>query len=161
MTIRIIQTLLLLLASAAGSALADHSEEFAPIVQIFSGLAYGDQELVKQAITPDFLLLEMGEVWDREFLLTLVQPNSRERSNYFSVISVNRFEGATLINYWNKATIITDGKESTRAWLESAVAVQTAAGWKLQQMHSTRIKPEQIPEDVELELLMMDRAVKD
>lgn len=153
---RAAQTLLLLLLTCAGPVWAEHPPEFEAVIKVFSGLSYGDQELVKEATTSDFLLLEMGEVWDREFLLPLVKPDGSKRNNYFSVISVHRYDGATLINYWNSASIITDGEKSQLAWLESVVAVATKNGWKLQQMHSTRIEPEQIPENVELELLMMD-----
>ncbi|MFK8041112.1 hypothetical protein [Congregibacter sp.] len=153
-----IRTVLILLATFTGPTLAEHPPEFDPVVKIFSGLSYSDKELVKAVTTTDFLLLEMGEVWDLDFLLPLLKPNGSERNNYFSVISVSRFDGVALINYWNKATIIQDGAESKLAWLESVVAVETETGWQLKQMHSTRIDPKQIPEDVEFELMMVERS---
>jgi hypothetical protein len=62
-----------------------------------------------------------------------------------------------LINYWNKAVIADKGEESSRAWLESVLAIETESGWKLKQMHSTRIELTMIPGDVELEQMMLDR----
>lgn len=161
MTHRALQTLLLLLLAYGSPVSAEHPPEFEAVVKVFSGLSYGDQALVKEATTPDFLLLEMGEVWDREFLLPLVKPDGSERSNYFDIISVHRYDGATLINYWNSASIVAGGEKSSLAWLESVVAVATEDGWKLQQMHSTRIEPEQIPKNVELKLLMLERSAQD
>ena len=159
MTKRAIQTVLVLLAAFAVPTLAEHPPEFDPVVKIFSGLSYSDKELIKSVTTTDFLLLEMGEVWDRDFLLPLVKPDGGKRNNYFGVISVSKFDGVALINYWNKATIVKDDAESSLAWLESVVAVETKTGWKLKQMHSTRIDPKQIPEDVELELMMVERSM--
>lgn len=154
---RTVRIVLLIWAFYTSPAAADYSPEFEPVVRIFSGLAFADHEMIRSATTQDFLLLEVGEVWDREFLLSLVKPSDRERTNYFSVISVERFDGIALINYWNKAVIADKGKESSRAWLESVLAIETEAGWKLKQMHSTRIELTMIPDDVELEQMMLDR----
>lgn len=156
-TDRALRVLLLACVFSAGPALAEYPPEFEPVVRIFSGISYADHEMIRSAVTPDFVLLEVGEVWDTDILLSLVKPSERERSNYFSVISVERFAGVALINYWNKAVIVDDGEESSRAWLESVLAVETAAGWKLKQMHSTRIEPAMIPDHVELEQLMLAR----
>ena len=138
--------------------MADYPPEFEPVVRIFSGLSWADHDVIRSATTSDFLLLEVGEVWDMDYLLSLVKPSSRERTNYFSVISVERFSGVALINYWNKAVITDAGETASRAWLESVVVVETEAGWKLKQMHSTRIEPEQIPDGVVLAPLMLDRT---
>ena len=146
----------LICAFYTSPAAADYSPEFEPVVRIFSGLSFADHEMIRSATTQDFLLLEAGEVWEREFLLSLVKPSGRERTNYFSVISVERFDGVALINYWNKAVIVDEGEESTRAWLESVLAIETEAGWKLRQMHSTPIETTMIPDDVELMQMMLD-----
>lgn len=139
------------LASFAAMTIAqdEYAPEFKPVVGVFSGLSSGSQEAILENVTPDFLLLEVGEVWDLEVVLSIVKPRTALRRNFFDVISVERFEGATLINYWNKA-LITDGSEqSTRAWLESVVVTETEGGWRLKQMHSTRIDPESFPDDVQ------------
>lgn len=144
-------------AFATRAAAPAYPPEFEPVVGIFSGLAYADHDMIRSATTDDFLLLEIGEVWDREFLLSLVKPSQQERKNHFSIISVERFDGVALISYWNKAVLSDKGEESTRAWLESVVAVETEAGWKLKQMHSTRIEPEMLPANIELAEHMLDR----
>ncbi|MEJ2258487.1 MAG: hypothetical protein P8X98_16150, partial [Woeseiaceae bacterium] len=154
---RAVKILLLICAFYTSSVSADYPPEFEPVVRIFSGLSFADHDMIRNATTQDFLLLEAGEVWDMDFLLSLVKPSDEERTNYFSVISMERFGGIALINYWNKALIVDNGKESNRAWLESVLAIETETGWKLKQMHSTRIEPTMIPDHVELEQMMLDR----
>ncbi len=154
---RVLAVLLSIVACHPRIAAADYPPEFEPVVRIFSGLSYADHEMIRSATTDGFLLLEVGEVWDLDYLLSLVKPSSRERVNHFGVISVERFAGVALINYWNEAVITNGGERSSRAWLESVVVVETEAGWKLKQMHSTRIEPDEIPGDVVLEPLMVER----
>ena len=132
---------------------ANDSDEFKPVLKVFTGISLADHDLIKSAVTDDFLLLEVGEVWDTDILLSFIEPSASTRKNHFSIISTHDLGEAVLINYWNKAHITTDGKETIRAWLESVVSVKTKDGWKLLQMHSTRLKPEAIPKDVVFELL--------
>jgi len=149
--------LIIVLICLSKMAIADSRKEFEPVVQIFSGISYADHDMIKEATTEDFLLLEVGEVWDMDYLLSLIKPSSNIRKNQFSIISTQNFGDVELINYWNKAVITGDGKETILAWLESVVVVQTPDGWKLKQMHSTRIDPENLPGDIKLKEMMIER----
>jgi hypothetical protein len=128
----------------------EYVAEFEPVVRAFTGLSQGSHAMIQAAVTDDFLLLEVGEVWDLDFLLSLVEPSEDVRRNYFDVISIDRFGQIAHINYWNKAVIESGSETRVRAWLESVLVLKTAAGWRLKQMHSTRIDPESLPGGIEL-----------
>ena len=98
--------------------------------------------------TDDFLLLENGEVWTNDSILNY------QRSAMVSMIEqgyvrTNRMEFLTTESsgdlawtaYHNYGTW-TVGQDTTGQahWLESAVAVKTAEGWKLKMLHSTRVQ---------------------
>lgn len=150
------KTFLLLIALAAQAARADYPAEFEPVVRLFSGISFANHDMIREATSDDFLLLEVGEVWDREMLLRAVVASGHQRVNYFGVISVDRFGEVALVNYWNKALITGQGAPSARAWLESVVVELGADGWTIRQMHSTRIEPQKIPETVALKPMMID-----
>lgn len=143
---------------AAASALADYPPEFQPVVTLFSGIAYADHDMIQRSTTDDFLLLEVGEVWDLATLLDAVTTGKGERKNYFGLISVERFDGVASISYWNKAVVRLGAKTTSRGWLESVIVVDTGSGWKLKQMHSTRVDAQAIPEAVPLSLYMLRGA---
>jgi hypothetical protein len=72
------------------------------------------------------------------------------RRNFYSPISEHERGDTVLINYWNKALIrLASGEERTVGWLESVVVVKDRGEWRILQMHSTRLTPEQIPTNVE------------
>lgn len=103
---------------------------------------------IKKYYTEDFLLLEHGEIWNNDTIanylnkakLKLPKP---KRTNTIGVIDV-KINGTTAwIAYHNYATF-TVGNETTRKayWLESATAILTENGWRLDMLHSTRVKRE-------------------
>jgi hypothetical protein len=52
------------------------------------------------------------------------------------------------VSYWNKATFNNGQEESAVAWLESAVMIKMGSEWKIQMLHSTRIKAESISKHI-------------
>lgn len=95
--------------------------------------------------TEDFLLLEHGEVWTNDTIKSyqiraIARPNRMERINSFKFIDVRSESGIIWASYHNYASFRKEGEEmSKRQWLESVVAIETKKGWRLQQMHSTRV----------------------
>ena len=98
--------------------------------------------------TKDFLLLENGEVWNNDTIAhyldkALLRKPNPKRVNTIEVIDIKIADKMAWIAYQNYAILSTDGKIIRKAhWLESATAILTEDGWKLQMMHSTRIKNE-------------------
>ncbi|WP_396171712.1 DUF4440 domain-containing protein [Flavobacterium sp.] len=96
--------------------------------------------------TKDFLLLEHGEVWNNDTIAKyldnakLRKPNPK-RENKIEIIEIKVANGMAWVAYHNYATFSTDNTITRKAhWLESATAISTPNGWKLQMLHSTRIK---------------------
>ena len=121
-----------------------------PVVKFFTALSDSNPAQMRTAVTDDVQILEQGEVWDLTKLLSILKPRTTVRRNFFSVISEHVRGDTALINYWNKAQEKLDtGEERTRAWLESALVIRIDGQWKILQLHSSRLTPEQIPRDVE------------
>jgi ketosteroid isomerase-like protein len=103
-----------------------------------------DAERLGEFYTEDFLLLEQGEVWDMEMVrgyLTRAKsnPNPPKRTNWFEYIETKIFGDRAWVAYHNFATISRNGEVIQELyWLESATAIRTSGGWRLDMLHSTR-----------------------
>ncbi len=129
-----------------------------------------DEELVKQLIrdvfediytdfkteklkvhhTDDFLLLENGDVWNNDSLVNyhikrLKNPSDVKRINEIDFIQVEkRSKNIIWVAYHNYAHWTREEKHLGKTeWSESALAIKTKKGWKLQLLHSTWVKNEQ------------------
>lgn len=104
-----------------------------------------NEELILDYYTDDFLLLEQGEVWDNEFIINYFKQAKKNtpipvRTNKFEFISTTVDGDRAWVAYQNYATIIRNGQEARSIhWLESATAVRTSKGWRLDMLHSTRV----------------------
>lgn len=102
---------------------------------------------VDKYFTKDFLLLEVGEVWDMERIkseLSSYDLQGRRRINEFEFIAVKVKDDTAWIAYHNTATFRKGGEiVGGRKWLESATAIRTQDGWKLDMLHSTLKSPEE------------------
>jgi hypothetical protein len=126
------------------------SAPMTPVFAFFTALSEGNPQGIRNAITPDMQILEQGEVWNLDKVLSLANTTTSVRRNFYSPISEHERGDTVLINYWNKALIrLASGEERTVGWLESVVVVKDRGEWRILQMHSTRLTPEQIPTNVE------------
>lgn len=95
--------------------------------------------------TTDFLLLENGEVWNNDTIRKYLNTARKDeviskRVNNFDFIEVVVAGNFSWVAYHNYATFTIKNQIVRKAhWLESAVAIKTKNGWKLQMLHSTRI----------------------
>ena len=108
--------------------------------KIFSDL---DPQALDTYCTQDFLLLETGEVWDMDKMRNYLDRASEQESkvirfNSFDFIEIKIEGKMAWVAYHNKAEF-KSGEEVVRElnWLESATAILTEEGWKLQLLHST------------------------
>jgi|SRR6218665_207212 len=98
--------------------------------------------------TKDFLLLENGEVWNNDSISkylnhAVLKKPIPKRVNSIEFIEVKVLNGMAWVAYKNKAVFTLENKPGRKAlWLESATAILTAAGWKLQMLHSTGLENE-------------------
>ncbi len=101
---------------------------------------------IEQYFTKDFILLENGEVWNSD-TLTVHFEKARlkkvipKRENKFEFIEIKIDGNMAWVAYHNYASLsIEDNIIKKIHWLESATIILTKNGWKIQMMHSTRIK---------------------
>lgn len=145
---RLLSTLALTVLLLPSIAAAQDSP-FDTVVAFFTALSDANHQGLRDSTTENFLVLEHGEVWNLDKLLSVVRPKATLRRNFFSVVSEDVRGDTALVNYWNKALEQSENREErTRAWLESVVIIKKGGTWKLLQMHSTRLTSEQIPENV-------------
>jgi hypothetical protein len=100
--------------------------------------------------TEDFLLLEDGSLWNRDSIsnsfnqtlsATLKEKIIPKRINTIEFIDIKISGGMAWIVYKNYAVWKHETIYGKAHWLESATAIKTKDGWKLQMLHSTFIKP--------------------
>jgi ketosteroid isomerase-like protein len=135
-------------ALAQNSTKPNDAQEIQQLIQdSFDSLFSNYQaELLDRFYTPDFLLLEQGEVWDMDFIKTYLEdrsknPNPVTRTNRFEFIKTEVFGERAWVAYHNWATFTKEGTAPREVyWLESASAVRTSEGWRLELLHSTRVE---------------------
>ncbi len=118
------------------------------LIQNVFDQVWGELDSTKIAAyhTDDFLLLEHGEVWTNDTIKSYIAKARTaeklpKRTNNFEFIRFVKSENSIWFAYQNYATLSIDGKKIIDLqWLESAVAIKTKQGWKLQMLHSTRVK---------------------
>ena len=105
-----------------------------------------NSENIDKYYTKHFLLLENGEVWNNDtiakylYKAVLEKPNPK-RINTIEIIEIKIANKTAWVAYHNYATFSIDDKIVYKAhWLESATAILTDKGWKLEMLHSTPIK---------------------
>ena len=115
------------------------------IQESFDSLFSGYQaNLVERYYTPNFILLEQGEVWDMDFIKSYLSERSIKnkpmiRNNRFEFIKTEIFGNRAWVAYHNYATFTKEGEAPREVyWLESAAALKTDQGWRLELLHSTR-----------------------
>jgi len=123
---------------------------FRAVQEFFAGLATFDENRMRNTMTDDFELLEMGEVWDTDKLVNTVMPYKGmiKRQNFFDLITYKHNGDSVWVSYWNKAQKQTSKGEKQDLWLESAVIIKTDTGWKMQMLHSTGITNTDLPDDI-------------
>lgn len=123
---------------------------FKAVEDLFAAISEVDHAKMKNTVTSDFQLLEVGEDWDLNDLIEVVNPSENVRRNYFHVLKLKTDSNFAWVSYWNKATFTKDELVETVVWLESAVLIRDDNKWKIQMLHSTRIKPEDLPKNIVL-----------
>lgn len=103
---------------------------------------------IEKYYTQDFLLLEHGEVWNNDTIANYLnaarlRKPQLTRVNTIEIIDIKMEKESAWVAYHNYATFSADGTITRKAhWLESATAILTENGWKLDMLHSTRINNE-------------------
>jgi hypothetical protein len=113
------------------------------ISKFFDGFSELAINKLKEYSTADFILLENGEVWNLDTLISKIsgRKNSNvRRVNKFEFIKTEQNRKVAWVSYHNTAEFTVNEKQQTVKWLESAVLVKEKGIWKIKLLHSTRLK---------------------
>ena len=147
---RKIQPLFLFVSLFISTTSFAQTNAFKVVQGLFSAISEVDHAKMKNTVTSDFQLLEVGEDWDLGDLIEVVNPSEYARRNFFHVLKLKTSDNFAWVSYWNKATFTKGELVETVVWLESAVLVKDGNNWKIQMLHSTKIKPENLPKNIVL-----------
>ena len=96
--------------------------------------------------TSEFVILEQGQIWKNKEIRDYIRRSLKnedipKRINKMDYISTKHMGEAIYLDYHNYATFErADSVVGKAQWLESAIAIKTGDGWRLDKMHSTYVK---------------------
>ena len=120
-----------------------HTEVQSVITRLFDGLAALDITAVRVEVTSDFLLLEEGQVWNIDSLITAIEPLKEltyKRDNNLEFIRTEVKGKMAWVSYKNWAEVQFFDLKRDVKWLESAVLVKERKRWRIKLLHSTRLE---------------------
>jgi Domain of unknown function (DUF4440) len=92
--------------------------------------------------TPDYMLIEDGEVWTLQKELEYFRSNANRsltRRDYFTIYKFFTSGNTAYLVYHLKSDMNEKGKVTTKNWTESAVFKKSAGTWKIALIHSTTV----------------------
>lgn len=122
---------------------ADEKAIQATIINVFDAVARLDDAGIKAQCTPDFTLIERGQVLNADTLLKWLAPlkgKGVKRVNTINFVKTGQQGNTAWVVYYNTAEMIMGDKHRTAKWLESATLVKEGEVWKIKLLHSTDLK---------------------
>lgn len=114
-----------------------------------------DESKISKYYTEDFLLLEDGEIWNKDSVKIAIKdiksrfesPENKahkfERINKFEYIKSYSDSNSGWIAYHNYADILMNGNSIAKIhWIETAIFIKEKNGWRMNALHSTPFKEE-------------------
>ena len=144
-------TLLLIAFSTCINLSAKDDSAFNAVQELFAAISAFDYPKMRNVVTKDFQLLENGELWNIEKLISAIKPGEEPylRRNYFKLVKEVKKDGLVWVSYWNKATYKSAKNTNVAVWLESAVMIKVNGRWKVQMMHSTYLQEDKRSKDIQ------------
>jgi len=135
--------ILFIISSTVAFAQKDKQNIEAVISGFFNGFSLSNIDTLKYYTTSDFHLLEDGHIWNLDTLTNRINPVKNSdvvRINKFEFIKTEQVGEAAWISYNNFAEFKQGDKQKYVKWLESAVLIKSEGRWKIQMLHSTRLR---------------------
>ena len=135
----------LFMLAASCIAHAQDAKDSIAIVQVikadYKALGENDVEARRRNCTPDYQLIEDGELWNLEkeidFMLSR-KGQSMSRTDTFHFYSLQVKGSMAFAVYDLRSSITRAGTTKYYHWIESAVLVWSGGGWKIRLIHSTK-----------------------
>lgn len=137
----------------AGMAETENPEDIDAVKQLIEGSFQEiwsdlDTARIRSYHTDDFILLEQGLVWNNDSIARYLLDEQKrmeegqyQRLNRFDYVRSVQRENTIWVAYKNYGTWVKESDTlGTAQWLESAIATKENNGWKIEQLHSTRME---------------------
>lgn len=140
----IIFGLLILSMNAGFAQKADDSLRIVQLIRAdYKALGENDTEAHQRNCSPDYQLIEAGDLWTLQKELAYMQskkgqPSSRTDTFHFVSVQVKGDMGFAV--YDLRSAITRSGTTKYYHWMESAVMIRRQEGWKIRLIHSTPVK---------------------
>jgi hypothetical protein len=113
------------------------------IVDFFDAISTLNESNIRSYLTSDFTLLEGGQAGNTDTLLNALSKRKAtdyKRVNTIDFIKSEQQKNTGWVAFYNTADITIKGERKVVKWLESAVLVKRGKSWKIQMLHSTKVK---------------------
>lgn len=129
-----------LFASCQQSKSTDEAEKLKTVlITYFDGIKNKDFKKMTEVTTDDFILYEMGRVWNNDSVFHNIEENLPFEVEYTFdnfKISVDNMSGH--MSYSNNgAFVFNDTTKQSFSWIESAAFKKSNEGWKMSFLHIT------------------------
>ncbi len=142
--VKVIVGLLIVLGTAGFAQKADDSLRIVQLIRAdYKALGENDTEAHQQNCSPDYQLIEAGDLWTLQKELEYMRSKKGQpllRTDTFHFVSVQVKGDMAFAVYDLKSAITRSGATKYYHWMESAVVVRLQGGWKIRLIHSTPVK---------------------
>ena len=113
------------------------------LFKLYDALNVHDGDAYAALCTPDYRLVEGGEVWDLERELAYLAEGGGpgwSRENRFEFLHTRLAGDHAVLVFELESNVTTRGQRVKLRWLESVTLARTEAGWRVALLHSSRLK---------------------
>lgn len=114
------------------------------IENMFDALSIADTGALKKYCTSEVRFYEYGEIWTLDTLFKKVMQSKSipdfKRKNNFEFVNTNIHNKSAWVTYYLQSGFTRNGKEELVKWMETVVLIKNAKKWKINVLHSTRLK---------------------
>lgn len=114
------------------------------IENMFDALSIADSGALKKYCTSEVRFYEYGEIWTLDTLFKKVMQSKSipdfKRKNNFEFVNTIIHNKSAWVTYYLQSGFTRNGKEELVKWMETVVLIKNAKKWKINVLHSTRLK---------------------
>lgn len=114
------------------------------IENMFDALSIADTGALKKYCTSEVRFYEYGEIWTLDTLFKKVMQSKSipdfKRKNNFEFVNTIIHNKSAWVTYYLQSGFTRNGKEELVKWMETVVLIKNAKKWKINVLHSTRLK---------------------
>lgn len=115
----------------------------ATLFELYDALSVHDGDAYAALCTPDYRLVEGGDIWDLDRELSHLAKGGGpgwSRENRFDFLHSRIAGDHAVLIYQLESDVTTQGQQLRLRWLESVTMARTDEGWRVALLHSSRVQ---------------------